>query len=404
MKPSILPLMAIVDYERVAKRAREKLFDNAKISAQNKAYVERYEKRYDVSPARKGLFYKHIEKVLERTPDIVKTMNNRDEVNTLFAELRKELGSNYYATVVSVTKTFVKWLNDGDAPKGFKDLKSVRKKSLLRGLRRDDMITWEDGLLLADNTTSMQLKAIILMQLDGGFRPSEFIELNYGDVEVKDEMIIVHVTRGKTGARDVLLWRCVPYLLKWLDLHPVKKKDAPLWVIENAGYSHRREGKVKLGERYKYYAIRQRILKLGAKVGLNKPLDFYNFRHSSCFLDKMDNVPVDIAAKKHGHSVEFYTETYARLDVDDDLRRVKAHYGGVVEEEKPKINNVTCKRCRTINEPNAEVCTSCGMSLTLKKALEKEDELRVLQKKMDVIISHLADKADTEVKERLQKA
>lgn len=398
--------MAIVDYERVAQISREKLLNNPAISAKNKAAVERFEKAYRVSDARKALFYKHIAKLFEKTDDLESDMHDRDKMNALFSELEKELGANYYATVISVSKTFTKWLNDDEPPVGFKDIKSVKKKTLKRGLTRDDMLSWEDGLTLAEATTSMQLKAVILTQLDGGFRPSEFIDLTYGDITIKGEMAVAHVKEGKTGSRDVPLWRCVPYLVKWLQLHPVKEKDSPLWIMENLGHSHRKDGKINLGEQYRYHALRKRVLQLGARAGVKKPLDFYNLRHSSCFLDKLDNVPLDIAAKKHGHGVEFYTETYARLDIDDDLDRIKTHYGKGEEKKRAVIENRVCPRCENVNEPTATICGRCGASLTMEQAMKREEELKGMKDQMEIMaqaIAKINEKRDLEEAIRLKR-
>ena len=79
-------------------------------------------------------------------------------------------------------------------PKGFKDIKGIPKIKQKRKLNPEDMVTWEDGEKLINSTNSMQLKAVLATQLDGGFRPSEFIDLKYGDIIQKNDFIIVSIT------------------------------------------------------------------------------------------------------------------------------------------------------------------------------------------------------------------
>ena len=44
-------------------------------------------------------------------------------------------------------------------------------------------------------------------------------------------------------------------------------------------------------------------------------------------MDKKDNLPLDNAAERHGHSVKFFVEVYGRLSVEDTLDRFRLHYG-----------------------------------------------------------------------------
>ncbi len=192
------------------------------------------------------------------------------------------------------------------------------------------MIKWEEGIELSKATPSIQMKAVILTQLDGGFRPSELIDLNYGDIEIKKDFIICNVKDGKTGSRTVILFRGVPYLVRWLQNHPTKKSNDPLWVSERDNIT--RYNYAALIKRVKDIGFKSRINipsdeKRGIKEIINKPLDFYNLRHSACLIAKLDNIPLEEAAKKFGHSVEFFTNTYGRMDTSGSIARLGKSYG-----------------------------------------------------------------------------
>jgi hypothetical protein len=140
--------------------------------------------------------------------------------------------------------------------------------------------------------------------------------------------------------------------------------------------------------RYTYAAIMKRAKTLFERANIKKPHDLYNLRHSSCVLDKLDNLPVELAAQRHGHSVKFFTETYGRLSVEDIADRFRLHYGEV-EEKKQLEKNIMCERCGNVNEPGEEFCKQCNSPLSLKKALEvekdKEDRLTKIEKMMEIL-------------------
>lgn len=358
--------MPIIDYVRFSKKAEKDFFDNSKISDANKESMRKYLAQYTVSPATRLKFFKHIRFVLEKLSDFEIQIQDRWLINNTFKSLREKLGSGYFATLINVSKSYAKWLNDGDLPKGFKDIKSVSKKDQQRDLNPQDMWSWDDGKLFCKFTNSVQLQAVFMTQLDGGFRPSEFIDLNYGDVIKKNGVILFRV-KGKTGSRVVACQRCIPWFLSWYDAHPSKKCDDPLWVMEFAEKSHQKEVKdISSIRRYDYYALKKRVVSIVTKSKIVKPCDFYTLRHSSCTLDKKDNVPLDVASERHGHTVKYFTEVYGRLDVDGVAERLRKHYAGRTERQ--------CEVCDKVNDIGNELCIKCNSPLTVKKALELQDE------------------------------
>ena len=378
--------MPIVNYKAIAKAQVDIVKNDTTLSKENKAQLNDFLEAYNVTPARLTLFLRHIVFLLREIKDVKAELNNRRLVNKVFQNFKEKLSDSYYSTIVNVSLRYVKWLNDGDRPIGYKDIKNISKKKQMRDLSPEDMITWQDGLKIAQQTNSVQLKAVIMAQLDGGFRPSEFIDLDYGDISVKKNFIVARVKAGKTGSRDVVLFKAVPYLQRWLSMHPTKKKDDPLWIIESPNKSHR---KIKTtSRRYPYVALKKRIRELAEKVGINKPMDFYNLRHSACSISKLDNVNPGLAAEKFGHTVEYYERTYGRIDTKGKIERFKKAYNLEAEKEKKETTRY-CEICGTVNEPNAEFCEKCSRPLTLDKAMESYNELKDLKNKMDDMIKRM---------------
>lgn len=371
--------MPIADYKKMAQRAERKLLERPDIPEETKRVLRRFLIAYDVSDARKNIFFNKIQPLLTQFNPIESAMTERDQINELFARLRQHYSPATYATYVSIIRRFLIWLNDGDRPASMRDIREGKACNRKRNLQPEDMLTWEDGKLISDVLCNIQLQAAVQAQLDCGFRPSEFIDLNYGDVGVNTGLAVFNIRKGKTGSRSVVAHRCVPALLKWLDAHPTKRPGDPLWISER-NIKENANGQLCV-MRYRYPAIAKRIRVAGRKAGIGKPLDFYNLRHSSCVLDKIDNLPVDLAAERHGHGVKHFVGTYGRLSVQDVMRRFHSHYGTGEEEKKQMIEHQTCPVCKRPNEQAKDWCSSCGTPLNAQGAQETSLKCGLLDQK-----------------------
>jgi integrase/recombinase XerD len=68
---------------------------------------------------------------------------------------------------------------------------------------------------------------------EGGFRASELLLMNVGDVTLDERGARVNV-RGKTGERRVRLISSAPILGEYLDVHPLRDNPgSPLWLNES---------------------------------------------------------------------------------------------------------------------------------------------------------------------------
>lgn len=385
--------MPIRDYKADAEAIQKWLLHHPEVTPGNRAALKGFLDSYDVKPARIGIFCRQIIHLIKACPDIRRDMLDREKINALFRGFRERMAPATYATVVGVSLRFVRWLNDGEKPSGFRDIKSPPKKNQKRKLVESDMIEWDEAKAIADQAPSVQFKALVMTQLNGGFRPSELIDLRYGDVTPDKQFIKVDVRDGKTGSRQVILYYAVPYLMKWLALHPTKKQNDPLWIMENADKSHPKHpisgsGKVR---RYSYEALLKRVRLFAEKAGVKKPMDMYNWRHSCARLLRLWELPVEECANHLGHSVKEFTETYGRLSIEDRKNRHYKAYGLPTEEEEEKArmeDTLLCKRCEYVNEPGSEFCQRCASPLSVKKAL---DEVDYLEAAFDLMAKAMGD-------------
>lgn len=307
-------------------------------------------------------------------------MNEKQKVNELFSKVKnknskrgKKLADATYSTILAVAITFFRWLNDGEKPKACADIKNTKR--FLRKLEPSDMITLDDAKKMMASTPDVQIHAVLMALLEGGFRPSEFIDLKIGDVTFDGKYASVRVRGSKTesATRSVVLVDATPYLAKWLNQHPLRAdKKAPLWITM-------RSLDVDKPQVYPYKApsIQKRIREIGKKAGIKKPLYFYNFRHSAVVLAKKLGLQDSMAMKNFGHkSTMMYSCVYGRL-FDEDVKEAiaKAHgdptyTNGNGKRELPK----ECERCHTINEVGASLCSSCGTALSVAGAIAQQEK------------------------------
>jgi integrase len=376
--------MPIIDYEKLSGQNWDNVLNSKLITDVNKDYLISFDKQYkrNVKPSRRGIFYRHIIHLLKFSKDIKQEMQDRDIINNIFEQIQAQnIAPSYMATIINVSLVLVRWLNDGEKPKGFKDIKNVSKKAQRRDLNPDDMITWEEAELMCKQTNSIQLKAILMTQLDIGLRPSEFIDLKYKDVTFNKHIVTITAPCTKVEEKDYPApWgvRCTPYLQKWIRSHPTKNPNDPLWITENLSKSSvHRHNKNSKNIVYSYPAILKMVNLLSKKAKLNRKIDFYLLRHSSCTLDKLDNIPIDLASDRHRHSINYFKSTYGRLSNKDILNRVNKFFGYDVKKEKLE-KNIICVTCNCINKPNTDFCSDCSTPLTpeasAKYAIQQKQE------------------------------
>lgn len=379
--------MPIADYEHIADVSYERLMNDDSITKINKDYVNKFLKGYEVSTARKGIFLKHILFLLRESKDIKSEMFERDRINRYFSNIKDKTKQGYYETIKQVSIRFVKWLNDDEKPRGFKDIKNS-KKGMKRDLKPSQMLTWDDAERIAKQTNSIQLKAIIFTQLDAGLRPSEFIDLKYGDISREGQIFIINVgNEHKTGGRPVPIYKSVPYLARWLEEHPIKEPDSPLWITEEMG--QRRNGDTSL--QYQYTALRKRLTGLAKKAGINKPLDFYALRHGACTITKLEELNPERASERFGHSLQYYEGTYGRLAPKQKIRQYQEHYNLIKSDDKQEEYSVKCAICGMVNDVKSETCYKCSSPLSMKRALESHAELTRLKSDLETLKREMSE-------------
>ena len=144
-------------------------------------------------------------------------------------------------------------------------------------LTRDNLLTVDEVLKLVSVAMNERGPALIMCHLDLGCRPEELLTLTVGDF-VRDAWgIKVELRRSKTFIRGPHLSFSLPYIARWLEVHPLKDDpNVPMWIDLNK----LRVGVVAPIDNDAYRRILDRLFK---RAGIKRRKRFtpYNFKHTS---------------------------------------------------------------------------------------------------------------------------
>lgn len=275
-------------------------------------------------------------------------------------------------------KRFYKWLKGRgeEYPPEVKWIKTTLKAG--DELLPEDLLTEEEVMRLVEACDNPRDKAFIMTLYESGARIGELGSMLIRDVKFEEGYTALTL-KGKTGARRVIVVAATPYLMYWIQNHPLKNKpDAPLWV--NMGTVNRYKAMS--------YPALAKILKVAAeKAGLKKKVHPHKLRHSrATFLaSKLTEAQMNqVFGWRQGSKMPSVYVHLSGRDLDDAILGV---YGlRKREESEPKLKPKTCPRCNTLNQLDARFCIKCGLALDIKAALEVEEARRTTDSIMDILM------------------
>jgi integrase/ribosomal protein L37E len=380
--------------------ARKKLTANRRVSPHNRLKILEfldYLETQEISLPRRIRYLQNMSKlaaILRVDFDVA----TKDQIESaILKHGRLELADETKVQFKIMTKRFYKWLkdpNDEEYPPEVKRIKTTSRDGPLP--LPEDVLSEKDVEALLNVAEYSRDKAFIAMLFDLGARVGEFLSIQRKNI-VFDEIGAVVVVDGKTGQRRQRLILSVPFVAKWLNDHPDKRPEAPLWIHHAQGCHE--EGPVALD----YYAARKLLMRLQRKAGIQKPIHPHAFRHARATY--LANHLTEAQLKKifgwtqNSRMPGRYVHLSGR-DVDEALLRVHG-LQATGEEKKAELTIVQCVRCDEKNSTIHKFCTRCGMPLDLKAALEleqrKETESQTMQdqvKQLRQDVAMLMDIAD----------
>jgi integrase len=197
------------------------------------------------------------------------TNANRSDIEELLKKILK--ADNYRPHTIKdfkvALKRFFKWLRKSeDYPDEVRFLKaSVKQKERVNP---DELFTLDEVEKIESVASKLQYRLMVRLFYFSGARPSELLNLRFGDYYFKSSFLILKVA-GKTGQRDIPIYDdpTIDMFNKYIRLFSdPESKD---FVFKN-----------NLGHHYTPNAFLLQLKRMIKKAGVTKPAFTYNFRHS----------------------------------------------------------------------------------------------------------------------------
>jgi len=284
----------------------------------------------------------------------------RDLVTTInFCESAEETKKDLKVAI----KKFYKVMNGGKAPEKIDFIKCTVKRKDRKLPEQLLSIEEVEGLIKA--CESDRDRALIALLYYGGLRVGEIGSLQIRDIVFEEAGVRVHVRKGKTGARSILVIEPEPYFRAWLRIHPHSEDlETPLWI----DFRHRKP--------MRYDAIRIMVKRKARALGIpQSKCHPHNFRHSRATELASVMTESQLCAFFGWVMGSKMAATYVHLsgrDVDDVILGMHN-----LKPPEPMISREPrrCIKCSKINPPDGWYCNRCATPLTPEAlgTIEKEE-------------------------------
>jgi len=236
-----------------------------------------------------------------------------------------------------------------------------------RSVDPNDLLSMEEINDLLD-TAGTRDKALIGILADAGLRIGAVASLRVGDVEFEGPTATVTVNenanvKGASGATP-LTWS-EGYVANWLNVHPRREPDAPLFHVTEGWYDPDENGDGSLD--YQYLSRRIRSVAEKAAVDPDR-VNTHNFRKSA--ISRWIREGMSEQAIKHRAHWDVDTDqfdTYSGVRDEELNDQIREHYGlEATEDERPDLDN--CDRCGVSLSGGEAFCPGCANALTDRAA------------------------------------
>jgi len=250
----------------------------------------------------------------------------------------------------------------------------------------EELLSEKDIKQLVATSSDPQTKAIVAVLWDAGLRIGELLTMKIRHVEPEKNYARI-IVEGKTGMRRLIITYSWPYLIQWLNLHPLKDDNsAPLWLKRN-------------NESMNYVDARKRLSSLARKAKIRKKIYPHLFRHSRATFMASKLTEAEMSQFFGWIPGTKMAATYVHLssrDIEGTLLKL-AGLEKESNEDKPILKPAVCWRCKSVNPADASVCMKCGVLLDTVHAAKNPSttiENAKLQQTIEELEGQIADQQD----------
>ena len=267
---------------------------------------------------------------------------------------------------------------------------------------RKDKLSWEEFEQIVNYFSSNpKIQAFLTLSLESLARPQELLYVKIGDIELHENYAKIFISEhGKEGTGMLQCIDSYPYLLKWLDMHPLKKnKEA--FLFTNAGYKNTLK-QLKPNNLNKY------IRKACKDLGINKPITCYSLKRNGVTIRRLrgeSDVEIQHAAR---WSSTQQLKTYD-LSSQDEAFKLALEKRGLIQpgtKSKDILRAKSCPFCNATVGSGEIICSNCRHPLdrnSIVKEKHKDEEILRLNKALEIKERHFEDVEERLMQKMMQK-
>jgi len=287
-------------------------------------------------------------------------------------------------------KKFWRWLrNPGVSPEELKEapypaeVKWIKRRKKKNGLLPKDIWTPEEVNKVAGLASNTRDKAFVLALFGSGCRIGEFLPLKRKDVTF-DKYSCQILVDGKTGSRRVRLTPAASVALaSWLDVHPNKDSEAPIWIDIQA--------RKQLPKHHLSYDWAHEMLRdLAKRANIDKSIRPHLLRHSlaTYYAPRLTEAVMNehFGWQQGGRTAAVYTHLSGK-QVDDQILAVFGKKK-IDLQSNEAVDADYCPRCNLENTPASVQCSKCGFPLSEEAARTLYERRQRADAIMDIVTTH----------------
>ena len=292
-------------------------------------------------------------------------------------------------------KVFLKWW----LTKSKSEEESRKIKQLLDELRAfkvgktptltvEDLYTQSDLEKIFKACSHTRDLAMLKVLYESAFRASELLSMTFERVTFLDDGTATVIINGKTGTREVPIYRSVPALKAWMNVHPVGK--GPVWVCIQHGAG-------PLGYTGLYEIVKDVLNRAGIREGKKKII--HSFRHTRATELVRLGMRGPALWKFMGWTNGSMEQVYVHLsnaDVNNEVRSKIFGIDPVSAQPTPLLTSKKCPRCLHDNDDKSLVCAKCSLPLSndlivqrLTRTEDLEQRVEELTKTLTLVLQKL---------------
>ena len=252
-------------------------------------------------------------------------------------------------------------------------------------LRKDKLTGEEFEKLLNYFSNNPQLQAFITLSLESLARPQELLYLKIGDAELYNNYAKIFISEhGKEGTGLLQCIDSYPYLLKWLNQHPLKNDKKAFLFINTGNTNTLKQSRPE--------NINKHIRKACKDLNIDKPITCYSLKRNGVTIRRLrGESDLEIQHAARWTSTD-QLKTYD-LSNQDEAFKIALEKKGIIKPDSQTAKTLKTKTCPFCNEKagfGEIICNKCQHPLDRDLILsekQKDEEIERLKQSVTNINS-----------------